>query len=369
MMGLRRTVGKEVGLERRDFLKSVGVLGVGTVAGAFGSTSERPVALGFDNFSIRAFGWKAEQLLEYASHLGVDTVLFSDLDVYASHDAGYLRDLRAEARARRIQVQVGTGSVCPSSTTFSDRFGAAEDQLALTIRIASLLGSSVARCYLGNMNDRRHGGGIQVHIANMVGVLRKVRTLALDAGVKVAVENHAGDMQARELVGLIENAGPEYVGATLDSGNATWALEDPMENLEVLGPYALTSGIRDSVVWETEEGAAVQWTAVGEGSIDHQEYFRRFRLLCPGVAVQLEIISGFNREFPYLRPEFWEGYYEVPAATFARFLSLAKRGAARDAVRFPEGEARREAEAAYQQDELQRSIRYCREELGLGLRT
>jgi hypothetical protein len=38
--------------------------------------------LGFDNYSIRALGWKAPRLLDYAASLGVDTVLFSDLDVY-----------------------------------------------------------------------------------------------------------------------------------------------------------------------------------------------------------------------------------------------------------------------------------------------
>lgn len=30
----------------------------------------------------------------------------------------------------------------------------------------------------------------------------------------------------------------DNVGATMDSGNATWTLEDPLSNLEILGPYA-----------------------------------------------------------------------------------------------------------------------------------
>ena len=46
--------------------------------------------------------------------------------------------------------------------------------------------------------------------------------------VMLAVENHAGDMTARELLTLINAAGSDFVGATIDSGNATWALEDPM---------------------------------------------------------------------------------------------------------------------------------------------
>ena len=78
-------------------------------------------------------------------------------------------------------------------------------------------------------------------------VCRSVRSRAVDAGVKIAIENHAGDMQAWELVTLITEAGRDYVGATLDSGNATWTLEDPLVNLEILGPYAVATGIRDAL--------------------------------------------------------------------------------------------------------------------------
>ena len=49
------------------------------------------IKLGFDNFSIRALGWKAPQLLDYAAALKVDVVLFSDLDVYESHSDAYLQ--------------------------------------------------------------------------------------------------------------------------------------------------------------------------------------------------------------------------------------------------------------------------------------
>src|SRR5436309_2927954 len=102
------------------------------------------------------------------------------------------------------------------------------------------------------------------------------RSLALDLGVKIAVENHAGDMQAWELVTLIEAAGKDYVGANLDSGNAAWTLEDPLESLEILGPFAATTSLRDSMIWETPDGAKVQWTAMGEGVVDWQAYFDRF---------------------------------------------------------------------------------------------
>jgi hypothetical protein len=50
----------------------------------------------------------------------------------------------------------------------------------------------------------------------------------------------------------------------LDSGNALWTLEDPLDSLRTLAPYVLTTSLRDSTVWETPKGAAVAWTAMGD---------------------------------------------------------------------------------------------------------
>ena len=189
----------------------------------------------------------------------------------------------------------------------------------------------------------------------------------MDAGVKIAVENHAGDMQAWELVQLIELAGKEYVGANMDSGNAAWAMEDPLENLEILGPYTLTTSLRDSAIWEYADGAKVQWSAMGDGYMDLKAYFDRFAVLCPGVPVHIETISGFAREIPYLKPGFWDAWPKARARDFAKFLALAKKGKPFETVKNPEGKDRKETDQLGQKAEIERSIRYCKETLGLGL--
>ncbi|MBV9467882.1 MAG: sugar phosphate isomerase/epimerase, partial [Abitibacteriaceae bacterium] len=240
------------------------------------NANRKNIPLGFDNFSIRAFGWKAPQLLDYAAQLQVDTVLFSDLLVYESHDESYLKEVKAKADDLGIAIHAGTGSICPTSTSYDNRFGSAEEHVSLLLRVAKTLGSPVARCYQGVGEDRKTEGGLAARIKDTVKVCKAARSQALDAGVKIAIENHAGDMQAWQLVTLIEEAGTDYVGATLDAGNATWTLEDPLTNLEILAPYAVTTGIRDSAVWEDENGAVVQWTAMGEGNVDCQTYIERF---------------------------------------------------------------------------------------------
>jgi 3-oxoisoapionate decarboxylase len=361
-------------LPRRDFVKTIAAAGTTLALAGFSSAAAqssppagtRKLKLGFDNFSIRALGWKAPQLLDYAASLRMDTILFSDLDVYENHSDSYLREIKAKGDDLGIEIQAGTGSICPTSGTFNKKWGTAEEHLALTIRVAKALGSKAARCFLGNSNDRRSEGGIEARIQDTIKVCKAVRAQALDAGVKIGIENHAGDMQAWELVALIEEAGRDYVGATIDSGNATWAIEDPLVNLELLGPYTVSSGIRDSMLWESPEGAMVQWTAMGEGLVDWKVYMDRFAQLCPDAPVQLEIISGFARGFPYLKEDFWAPYQKVRAHEFARFVALAKKGKPIDPFRPPQGQERRQAEQDYQKAELERSVKYCKEVLGLG---
>ncbi|MDX1953716.1 MAG: TIM barrel protein [Verrucomicrobiota bacterium] len=351
---------------RRTFLKTAAVASaiIGT-AGTSLAQAKSNIKLGIDNFAVRALKWKADELIKYAAELKTDSLFISDLDALENFEEKYLTDLRRKASDLGIQIHLGTWSICPTSKSFRDKWGNAEEHLALGIRTAKALGSPVIRVVLGSGEDRATPGGIEARIEDTVKVCKALKTRAVDAGVKIAVENHAGDMQAWELVQLIEAAGKDYVGANMDSGNATWTLEDPLASLEILGPYAATTSLRDSAIWETENGAAIQWTAMGEGVVDFKTYFKRFAELCPGVPVHIETISGFNREFPYLKPEFWKVWPKARAIDFARFVALAKKGKAKAAWQPPVNQDRTKAEQEYQKREIEQSIAYCKS-LGLG---
>lgn len=360
---------------RRGFLASIaalGAAGLAVPARGFGQAPTKKIKLGFDNFSVRAFDWKAPRLIDYAASLKVDTLLLSDLDVYESFEHDYLKKVRDQAERAEIELQAGTGSICPTSNSYNaDKWGKAEDHLRLLIRTSKQLGSSVARCYLGSRRDRQGDGGIYRHIEETVKVLKAVKSEAEDANVKIAVENHAGDMQAWELVTLIEAAGKSFVGATMDSGNATWTLEAPTVNLEVLGPYAVTTGMRDTAVWESENGAVAMWANMGLGVVDWQAYMKKYRELCPNVPFVLEIISyKWPNEMAYLNPEMWSAFPRARANEFARFVALAKRGKEHTLPPGrPAGDASPELEQAQQKFDLEESIKYCRDVLGLGLRS
>jgi len=342
-------------MNRRRFLHSAtAALAAAPAIDLRAAAAAPKVRLGMDHFSLRASGWKAAQYIEYAASQKLDTLFISELLPFENFEDAYLKDLKSKADAAGLALFVGTSSVCPTSAKFKDTFGTAEEHLALTIRVAKALGSPVARCYLGSNDDRKGDGGIQRHVESLLKVFAACKTQATDAGIQISIENHAGDMQSHELKALIEAAGKDWVGANIDPGNATWVMEDPLRHLEVLGPYVNCSSIRDSMIWESENGATVQWTAIGEGLVDFKAYAKRFAELCPKAPLNIETISGFAKTLPYKKPEFIKelGYEKMPAEDLAAFEALAKKGKPIPPFKAPD----KAADLVYQKGELERSI-------------
>ncbi|MFN4261587.1 MAG: sugar phosphate isomerase/epimerase family protein [Gemmataceae bacterium] len=353
---------------RREFLHTLTAAGLAASLPAYsgGQDKAQPrLALGIDNFAVRAMGWKGQQLVDYAASLEVDSLFITDLDGFGGLADGHLRDLRQRAADKGLAIQAGTWSICPTSLSFRKDWGTAEEHLALGIRVAQAVGSPIIRVILGSRRDRLTEGGIDARIRDTVQVLKACRRRAIDAGVKVAMENHAGDLHSLELVRLIEEAGKDYVGANMDSGNAAWTLEDPLHNLENLGPYVLTTSLRDAVAWESDNGVTVQWTAMGSGTIDWPRYFRRFAELCSAAPVHIETISGFNHELAIKQEEFWKAWPHGKPKGFDHFLAWAKRGQPRPPRQVPDNVDRQRADQEFQRADLEKSIRYCKE-IGLG---
>ncbi len=148
---------------RRTFLKTL----AGTAAAACASPLfaepgtpkiKPPIKLGMDNFAVRALGWKAAQLLDYAAALKLDTLFISDLDSYESLDDSALREVKAKADDLKIELYAGGWSICPTSTRFKKTWGTAEEHLSTGIRVAKALGSPVFRVRPrrgGRSQDRR----------------------------------------------------------------------------------------------------------------------------------------------------------------------------------------------------------------------
>jgi sugar phosphate isomerase/epimerase len=286
------------------------------------------VRLGLDMFSLRSQGWSPFEQLDFAARWGVGVAHYSEIRLLGGLEPDHLRRVRAHADERGIALELGMLSICPSAGIFDASRGSAEEQIAAMLPAARILGSPFVRCVVGRMEDRRLPGGIEQRIDDTIRVLEAVRTRVTDAGLKLAIENHAGDLQARELKALVEEAGPDIAGVCVDAGNPVWAIEDPHVTLEALAPYALTSHVRDSRIWRVPEGTAVAWTRMGEGNVDIARWVRTYVDRCPGRALSLEIIViPEPRVHAHREPGFWDAYRQMPAWEFDRFEAIADGGA------------------------------------------
>ena len=356
-------------LRRRDFLRlaagsAVGLVATGTLHAQSDNTDRVP--LGLDAHSLRGMKWKAPQLIEYAAEQKLDAVLLNNLNLFESRKTAHLKRLKKTADAHGLRLYLSAGSVSEGSVTFSDKFGSAEDLLAEGIRVAKAIGSPSVNVRIGKVDDRYSEGGIEARIEESVKVLKALRTRAQDAGVKFAFENHAADLRSEELLGLIEAAGADICGVMLDPGNALWAMEDPMQHVQTLGRHVLCTSVRDYMVWESEEGATFQWTAIGEGLMDAPAYTRHLATLCPGVPLFVESISNSPRSIPFLTADFWKGYPNLRAKDVVDFLALLRRGHPIKVVKAPPGMNVKTFEKQHQRAEFEKSIAYLRRHCGAG---
>jgi len=350
-------------MQRREFLASTLAT---TAATAMGQTKP-PVRIGVDIYSIQSQNFTPFQSLDYCANLGVKVVHFSEIRFLGNLESDNLKKVREYAATKNIDVEIGMRSICPSSTMFDAAQGTAEEQLGKMIASAKIIGSPIVRCVLGSANERSGKIPLEGHIDNTIKVLKNIRSQAMDNNIKIAIENHAGDMQARELKTLIEGAGKEFVGVCIDSGNPMWTLESPHLTLETLHPYVLTSHVRDTYVWMTPAGAAVRWCRTGEGNIGIDAYIKKYTELCPGKAVSAEVIVQPNpRMFAVHDPKFWAPYKGTPAWEFEQFLELAEKGVVPPGAPAgaPAGGGGRGASPealAKQREDLEVSIKYTKE--------
>jgi sugar phosphate isomerase/epimerase len=356
---------------RRSFLQTLPAAAAVMTATA---AEESPVKLGFDTYSLRAFKWTGTQLLDYAAGLKLDTIQFSALADYGPLEPQNLQKVKNRAQELGISIDSGMGCICESAKAFKKGGPPARQQLIEGLKVTKAVGSKSMRCYMGDSADRLGPLPIEAHMENTIKVFRSVRGEAMDLGVKIALENHSGDMQAREVKTIIEESGKDFVAACLDTGNPIWCVEDPFVTLETLAPYVVTTHVRDSVVFEDTRGAAGQWVALGDGNVDLARFVREFRRLCPQSSMQLEIITGRPpRPLPYLESDFWKAFPKMPAWEFARFVALAKTGHPFMGAMVIEDVAGKrpavmdEALKEQQRIDLERSFEYAKKKLNVGV--
>lgn len=328
--------------------------------------------IGLNTYCLRGLKWNDAQLLDYAASLKLDAVFLQDSLDPEAQAPEHWKQVREHAKRLGLHLETGGGAILPRTAA---EFNPSLARLRQNIERAHAMGSPVVRALLAS--DRAHfpPGTVEEHMDTAIRILRAVRVQTVDAGLKIAIENHK-DLHAWETRAVIEGAGTDFVGSYLDTGNPVFIFEDPMTTIETLGPLAVTVHLRDSVVYEAPGGAAVQWVVLGDGTNDFRQIVAKVKQVCPPVHIYIKPITGRPPVvMRYLDPETWKRYPRMRASELARFIALAKRGHPYDGrmvvEEVPGTKTTPEYEAALafqQKADMERSVEYAKKQLDLGVR-
>ena len=142
--------------------------------------------------------------------------------------------------------------------------------------------------------------------------------------VKLAVENHK-DWRAQELVGILKQINSEWIGVTLDFGNNMALIEDPMEVVQTLAPYAFSTHVKDMGVEDYADGFRLSEVPLGKGMLNLPAMVALCRKHNSAITFNLEMITRDPLEIPCLKPEYWATFESVPGAELARMLHTVRQ--------------------------------------------
>jgi sugar phosphate isomerase/epimerase len=158
--------------------------------------------------------------------------------------------------------------------------------------------------------------------------LRWAEPIVARSGMILAVENHK-DHRAAELVALLERLGSAHVGACVDTGNNLALLEEPLETVRALAPWARSVHLKDMAVAEHRDGFLLWETPLGEGILELDRIVTLLRQARPEIHLSLEMITRDPLIVPCLTPRYWATSEGVPARQLARLLTLVRNRASR----------------------------------------
>ncbi len=287
--------------------------------------------------------------------------------------------------ARRLGaggIQVPIGIIPPESTALLKKAaeehglyvegearlprGAADvDRFDSELRCAREAGATVVRIAAG---DRRYeqfsqASAFREFAESTWASLQAAAPIAERRGVRIAIENHK-DFRIAELLDMLRRLASERVGACVDFANSIALLEDPMEAVEALAPWANAAHIKDAALGSYEEGILLGDVPLGEGILDLPAMVRVLRRARPELRFSLEMITRDPLKVPCLTAGYWATLPDVPARDLARTLALVRSSAAK--AHLPRvGVLSPTEQLALEEEHIRRSLACAQERLEL----
>jgi sugar phosphate isomerase/epimerase len=182
--------------------------------------------------------------------------------------------------------------------------------------------------------------------------------------IPLGLENHK-DWTGDEMAALMQQYASEYFGVCLDFGNNISLLDDPMEAIEKLAPYTVTTHLKDMAVDTSGDGFLLSEVLLGEGYLDLPRAIGMIQQARPKARFLLEMITRDPLPVPCLSDKYWPSFPHGGGLSLARTLRFV--AAHKSAKPLPRISQLSHAEQLKVEDQnVIDCLKYARERLGLG---
>jgi 3-oxoisoapionate decarboxylase len=344
-------------MNRRSFLKTAAVSAcltpaIGDRPLSAQESSQTSMGVCQYSFSQSPHTKSAYDFLEYCRSLGAGGVQVG-LD---SLEADYIDKLRRRTAELGMYLEVIVSLPETDDTTdFERHVDAARQAGAICLRSACLNGrryenfSSLSAWK--NFATQSHQ-----RLGLAVPILEKHR-------MPLGLENHK-DWTADQMVALMQRYNSESLGVCLDTGNNISLLDDPMDVVTKLAPFAVSTHFKNMAVKEYPDGFLLSEVPLGQGILDLPQVLETIRKARPQARFNLEMITRDPLKIPCLTDAYWVTFPERNGEYLARTLRLVRDHPPSEPLPHVSGldeAARRQQE----EENVKLCLAYARDMLGL----
>ena len=211
--------------------------------------------------------WTLDDFLNRAAELKLDAVSMETCFM-PELSRPFIEDLKKKLEDRGLEGMLSWGH--PRGLEAGRNREAAED-LKKLLKNIPYFGNKVIRIVGGGLVDRNEEPQ-QPQIERLSGVLKEIVAVAAEYDVVLAMENHM-DFTADEQVEILQRVDSDNLRVLLDTGNNLRILEDPIEVVRKLAPYAVGTHVKD-IIATGIGNPATEWrkfwpgAPLGRGIID-----------------------------------------------------------------------------------------------------
>lgn len=307
-------------VSRRVFLATLAA-GSATLAARLRAAESSRMCLAYTSFAVRmlqgrdilkstAAALPATGLLDLTEKFWAGGAQI-DMSQFESHDPGYLKQVRARAEKAGLWLELSVPS----------RYLESAEAYAEMARVAAALGVDrirVALLYGRRYESFKTRDAWLEFSRKWRTQLAAIRSTVDRYPVSVGLENHK-DFTAVELAGLVRDLQSPRIGVCVDFGNNISLLEDPLETIRTLAPFAVTTHIKDMAVRPYAEGFELSEVPLGEGLVPLAEAIAAIKAARPDVRLCLEMITRDPLRVPYKTDAYWIAVDRPTAEALSRF--------------------------------------------------